>query len=47
VFGVASITYAPLGFSSGEQIHFAVRVNELCQRLLSCGGGGREAGPRN
>ena len=46
VFGVASINYAPLGFSSGEQIHFAVTVNELCQRLLSCGGGGaREAGP--
>lgn len=47
VFGVASLTYAPLGFSQGEQVHFAVTVNELCQRLISCGGGNREAGPKN
>jgi hypothetical protein len=48
VFGVASLTYAPLGFEPGEQIHFAVTVNEVCQRVLSCGGAGaREPGPRN
>lgn len=44
VFGVASLTYAPLGFSPGEQVHFAVSVNEICQRLLSCGGGARDPG---
>ena len=44
VFGVASLTYAPLGFSPGEQVHFAVSVNEICQRLLSCGGGGGTSG---
>jgi S1-C subfamily serine protease len=47
VFGVASLTYAPLGFSQGDQVHFAVTVNELCQRLLACGGGGREPGAQN
>jgi S1-C subfamily serine protease len=47
VFGIASLTYAPLGFPPGEQVHFAASVNEICQRILSCGGGQREAGPRN
>jgi S1-C subfamily serine protease len=47
VLGIASLTYAPLGFAPGEQIHFAVSINEVCQRILSCGGGAREAGPRN
>jgi S1-C subfamily serine protease len=47
VFGIASLAYAPLGFAPGEQVHFAVSVNEICQRILSCGGGRREAGPRN
>jgi S1-C subfamily serine protease len=47
IFGVASLTYAPLGFAPGEQVHFSVSVNQLCQRLLSCGGGAREAQPKN
>jgi S1-C subfamily serine protease len=47
VLGVASLAYAPLGFPPGDQVHFAVSANELCRTLLSCGGGGREAGPRN
>lgn len=47
VFGVASLTYAPLGFPSGEEVHFAVNINEVCQRLLQCGGGAPQAGPRS
>lgn len=38
VVGVASLTYAPLGFDAGPQIHFAVPVEDVCQRLISCGG---------
>lgn len=38
VVGVASLTYAPLGFDAGPQIHFAVPVEDICQRLISCGG---------
>jgi len=47
VLGVASLSYAPLGFASGDQVHFSVAVNELCRTLLSCSGTSREAGPRN
>jgi S1-C subfamily serine protease len=45
VLGVASLAYQPLGYDPG-QIHFAVRVVDLCQVLLTCGGDGRSAGPR-
>ncbi len=46
VLGVASLAYRPLGYDPG-QIHFAVRVTDLCQVLLTCGGDGRSAGPRS
>jgi S1-C subfamily serine protease len=46
VFGIASLTYAPLGFAPGGQVHFAVSVNELCRKLLSCGNT-RQAGPKS
>ncbi len=41
VVGVASLDYFPLGFDPGPQIHFAVPIDQVCQRLISCGGGGR------
>lgn len=46
VLGVASLSYAPLGFAPGEEVHFSVSVNELCRKLISCGNT-RQAGPRN
>jgi S1-C subfamily serine protease len=39
VLGVASLAYQPLGFDPGE-IHFAVPINQVCQKLIQCGGGG-------
>lgn len=45
VLGVASLTYQPLGFDPGE-IHFAVPINQVCQKLLQCGGADRTPSPR-
>lgn len=45
VVGVASLFYRPLGFDPGE-IRFAVPITEVCQRLISCGGSGRQPGPQ-
>lgn len=36
VIGVASLTYDPQGFDPGE-IHFAVRIDDVCIELLDCG----------
>ncbi len=41
ILAVASLQYAPLGFDTGPQIHFAVPVDQVCQRLISCSGGTR------
>jgi S1-C subfamily serine protease len=41
VIGVASLNYRPLGFDPGE-IHMALPVNQVCERLLECGGAGRQ-----
>lgn len=43
VVGIASINYRPLGFDPGE-IRYAVPIAEVCQKLLSCGGNGRQPG---
>lgn len=45
VLGVASLTYEPLGFDPGE-IHFAVPINQVCQKLLQCGGVARTPSPQ-
>ncbi|MEJ5256541.1 MAG: trypsin-like peptidase domain-containing protein [Acidimicrobiales bacterium] len=45
VLGVASLTYEPLGFDPGE-IHFGVPINQVCQRLLQCGGADRTPSPQ-
>lgn len=36
ILGVASLTYEPLGFPSGE-VHFAPPISAVCSRLLQCG----------
>jgi S1-C subfamily serine protease len=46
VLGVASLSYAPLGFAPAEQVHFSVGVNEVCRKIVSCGNT-RQAGPKN
>jgi S1-C subfamily serine protease len=46
IVGVASLRYQPLGFDPGD-VRFAVPIGEVCQALISCGGGARAAPPRN
>ncbi|MCU0269466.1 MAG: serine protease [Acidimicrobiales bacterium] len=41
LLGVASLDYFPLGFDPGE-IHYAVQINSVCEKLLDCGGGTRK-----
>jgi S1-C subfamily serine protease len=43
VLGVASLNYKPLGFDPGE-IHMALPINNVCQKLLQCGGANRQPG---
>lgn len=47
VVGVASRSYAPLGFAS-DHVFFAPPIGAACERVLSCPGGGgpAAAGPR-
>lgn len=36
VLGIASLTYEPLGFASGD-VHFAPPIAAVCTRVLACG----------
>lgn len=36
ILGIASLSYEPLGFASGD-VHFAPPIASVCSRILSCG----------
>jgi len=45
VIGVASLTYWPLGYDNGPNIHFSPPIGAACNKVLNCTGGNRAAGP--
>ncbi len=43
VIGVASLTYAPLGYDDGA-VHWAPSISAACNRVLTCGGADADTG---